>query len=247
MLFDDVGHHFSTSFNVHTYHHHGVLVNGQTLVCNDSQIENCIKECAKQFLPIDQQACVNAVEAKWAPYSKCFTGESTVIIRGENSKRRLADLRVGEYVLDANMTFTKVVGWLHQDSALDCEFLRIEYGSGSIELTPDHLLFCPVSGKYIPANDAVSVEVPFIDGTLLVKHIQGKRRFNSCGIYAPLTTSGSLLVDGVHVSCYASPGPIPFTISQSSGNCALALFRKQILPSWLIDGYCKSLFHLLAF
>ncbi len=230
-----------------TYHHHGILVNGQTLICNDSQIDNCVKQCARVFQPIDQRACVSAVEAKFAPYSKCFSGDCTVFVKGKSKPERLDELRIGQEVLDSNMRFAKVVGWLHRVPSLETDFLEIDHLTGKLLVTPDHLLYCSTAGNYIPSRDVKSLEVVYIDGTLITSEIHRKSVVKRRGIYAPLTASGSLLVNGVHASCYASPGELAVEVTQAAGNLALAPFRllpHSILPE--LDSYCKSLYWLFV-
>ena len=229
-----------------TYHHHGILVNGQMLICNDSQIDNCVKQCARVFQPIDQRACVSAVEAKFAPYSKCFSGDCTVFVKGSKPVR-LDKLKVGQEIMDANMRFTKVVGWLHMDPNIETDFVQIQHSTGSLLVTSDHLLYCSTHGDYIPSRDVKSLEVVYIDGTLTSSEIKHKSVVRRRGIYAPLTASGSFLVNGVHASCYASPGELSVEVTQAAGNLALAPFRllpHSILPE--LDSYCKSLYWLFV-
>lgn len=230
-----------------TYHHHGILVNGQQLICNDSQIANCVKQCARVFLPIDQKACVTAVEARFAPYSKCFSGTMTVIVKGKSRPVTLSELRVGQEVLDVNMQYVRVVGWLHRDENLVTDFIEVLHILGSVCATPDHLLYCCDKSDYFPAKEVDALESVFIDGTMIRSDVISRRRVCHRGIFAPLTTSGTLLVNGIHASCYASPAELPFRISQSAGHLALAPYRimsQSLLPE--LDSYCKSLYYMFA-
>lgn len=230
-----------------TYHHHGILINGQQLICNDSQIDNCVKQCARNFPPIDQKACVTAVEARFAPYSKCFSGEMTVIVKGKSRPVKLSQLRVGQEVLDVNMQYVPVVGWLHRDESLLTDFIEVIHILGHICVTADHLLYCHDKSDYVPAKMVDSLESVFIDGSLIRSDVTSRRTVTKRGIYAPLTTSGTILVNGIHASCYASPNELPFRISQSAGHLALAPYRymsQSLLPE--MESYCKSLYYLFA-
>lgn len=222
------------------------MFNGNTLTCNESQIDNCVKQCAVQYPPIDQQACVTAVEANMAPYSKCFSGDSTVRIRGAYKRVELAKLSVGDYVLDANMRFVKVIGWLHREPEVEADFLQLHHSRGTLSVTREHLVFCAVASDYVPSIQVKCMEVPDIDGSLASSEISRVTEIRSSGIYAPLTESGSLLVDGVHVSCYAEPERLPFKVTHSLGQLAMAPFKQKWLHTSLMDHYCKSLYQLLA-
>jgi hypothetical protein len=231
----------------YTYHHHAVLVNGQTLICNDSQIANCIRQCAKQFMPIDQKACVDAVEARFAPYSKCFAADTTVFSRKQGRSVRMADLTVGDEVLDASMQYVEVIGWLHRDERVEAEFWELKHETGSLLVTPDHMLFCPEAGDYVRAKDVRSLQTLFLDGSFLRSKVESRGTVKRQGIFAPLTASGSLMVDGIHASCYASPDELPFRVSQTAGQLALAPYRHfgaTFLPE--IQDYCRTLYSIFA-
>ncbi len=249
MLFDN-WHHNPTCFTgstTTTYHHMGMLVNGQTFICNQAQIDNCIRQCAKQFMPIDQRACVQAVEARLAPYSKCFSGSSTVIVRGKRNPVQLKDIKAGDEVLDMTLQYVKVVGWLHRDELVETNFMELHHSLGSIEITPEHLIYCHEAQDYVPAKAASIVETVFVDGSMVPSKIITRNIIEKTGIYAPLTSSGTLLVNGINVSCYATPEELPFSVTQSAGQIALAPYRYlegSILPD--IQEYCRSLYSIFA-
>jgi hypothetical protein len=253
-LDSDLAYHSDSSFIVNplnppntTYHHQGILVNGRDLICNNSQIDTCVKECARQFPLIDQQECVNAVEAKWAPYSTCFPGTASVCLRSNRGKVELRDLRLGDEVLDSSMKFVKVVGWLHRETTFKAEFLEIVHACGTITVAPDHLLYCYDAGDYVPAKNVRSLETLFIDGSMVPSKIVSVKKRDISGIFAPLTSSGSLLVDGVNASCYSSPSELPFRITQKGGQLALLPYRwldASLLPN--LEAYCRSLYAVFA-
>ena len=231
-----------------TYHHHGILFNGNMLVCNDSNINACVKECARQYAPIDQQACVTAVEAKFAPYSQCFSGDSTVIVRGKRSRVELKDLKEGDWVLDVNMKFSRVIGWLHHDQKMSALFIDLVHENGRVFCTPNHLLYCSEAGDYVPASEVKILQILYLDGSMTRSRVIKSSNQLGTGVYAPLTTSGSLLVNGIHASCYASPSELPFRVTQSIGQVALLPFRLTGTTSGFInvDRYCRTLYSLLA-
>jgi hypothetical protein len=233
---------------VYTYHASGTLVNGAPLICNDDQIDNCVKECARMFQPIDQQSCVAAVEAKWAPYSQCFTADSTVLVRGSPAPVRMCDVQVGHFVLDRDMQYVEVIDWLHREEDVRTEFLRINTSSGRVlTCTPDHLVYDPHQEQYVRACSAKSLQTVYIDGSLVSTEILHKESNESFGIYAPLTRSGSLLVDGINSSCYASPSELPLEVTHSMGQIAMYPYRESRLGGVVpIDTYCRTLYGVFA-
>lgn len=237
---------FSTP--IYTYHAHGTLANGSQLICNDSQIDNCVKECARMFQPLDQKGCVDAVEQKWAPYSQCFSGDCKVVVRGRSRHVQLRELQVGDFVLDCDMQYVEVVDWLHNEPETISEFLNVQTESGGcITVTSDHLVFDPVLDKYISAGEATHLQSCYIDASLLTSKISTKHSIFLSGIYAPLTRSGTLMVNGIRVSCYASPERFPMEITHSMGQLALLPYRVGLLSKAIsVDSYCRGLYQILA-
>jgi hypothetical protein len=235
-------HHLETSFPMTTYHHHEILVNGLPLRCNDSQISLCVEECKRSFDPIDQQACVQAVEARWAPYSNCFSSEMTVMVRGSRETVPLSHLKEDDEVLDRDLQFVRVIGWLHRDDTIDAVFNVIQHETGTLLTTGDHLLFDPSQHAYVPADTARAVETLFCDGTTVVSKVKQVTKATSRGVYAPLTTSG------VHVSCFTSPQSIPFSVSHELGQMATLPYRWNSATTSLIPlgDFCRTLYNIFA-
>lgn len=135
----------------------------------------------------------------------------------------MRDLQVNDEVMVGENTFSKVVSFLHRVERIDAEFIRIHYeplqGKTKgyyITITPKHLIETRngdgddhTSFSYIPAyevkpNDMLKYH-DRIDGNMeyvRVTRVESVRREES-GIYAPLTESGTLVVDNIHVSCFS--------------------------------------------
>jgi len=240
--------HVESSFPMTTFHHHEILVNGLPLRCNDSQIALCVEECKRSFDPIDQQACVQAVEARWAPYSNCFSGDMTVVVRGSGQTTRISDLKVGDELMDKDLRFVKVIGWLHRDENVEAIFNVIEHEAGILWTTADHLVFDPDQGAYVPSETATALETVFCDGTVVTSKIRHVSKMSYRGVYAPLTESGTLMVSGVHVSCFTSPMAIKFPVSHELGQFVTLPYRwnpslSQMIP---LDDFCRTLYNIFA-
>ncbi|CAB9526116.1 Warthog protein [Seminavis robusta] len=142
-----------------------------------------------------------AVAAPSGP-SFCFSEDSTVEVLGKGTVS-MKHLNVGDKVHGAHSTYEPVYGFAHYDRAGKTEFLKIHMKGnnwGPLEVTGDHLVY--VNEKFLPAKsvqvgDSLQVE----DGSAVVTKIT--RRWKT-GLYAPLTPSGTLLVNGVKVSSYVT-------------------------------------------
>ncbi|XP_063706241.1 protein hedgehog [Culicoides brevitarsis] len=143
----------------------------------------------------------------------CFTAESTVTMK-DGTKQRLADLQVGEKVqsIDSkgNVILSEVLTFLDRDTDQTREFVRLEVSnSKSITVTPSHLLMVWQPNTHqinymfadkIEEGDYLLVNV---DRNLEPQKVRKVSAVMSKGVYAPLTSQGTLLVDSIAASCYA--------------------------------------------
>lgn len=146
----------------------------------------------------------------------CFPGKS--IVRTEDgSKKSLDQLQLGERVaaLDSTgtMVYSEVIAFLDRSPEDRRQFVRLTTESGrALTLTPSHLV--PVSlDSGITTEFASKVRVDdeimtyngsqSLKGTLRWDRVISTSLVLEEGIYAPLTTEGTLLVDEVVASCYA--------------------------------------------
>ena len=135
----------------------------------------------------------------------CFSEISTVQVRATGSVA-MKDLRVGDYVLTNSNKYEEVYAFAHFHPSKPTSFLQIhsENTDRPLEVTGDHLVFLqgknePIPSQAIKVGDVLQVQRGTSHvGSTVTKITSVERK----GIYAPLTSGGTLLVDGVVVSSY---------------------------------------------
>ena len=130
---------------------------------------------------------------------------------------RLEELRIGDRVLALDMTtgsftYSEVILFLDRNPEQRREFLQLRTASGrNLTVTPSHLMMVAsntsdtyriqaVFADRVRAGDRILVHnrmEPQIDIVISTEAILKK------GVYAPLTTEGTIVVDGIVASCYA--------------------------------------------
>ncbi|XP_068737204.1 tiggy-winkle hedgehog protein-like [Montipora capricornis] len=146
------------------------------------------------------------------PRHLCFPGISRVTLESGDSIT-LEQLRVGDRVrtlgTNGETTYGEVITFLHRETEKQAEFCKLEISGGNtILLSPQHLIFrkrnsssviSAIFASEIEPGDLVSNgSSSFYEAVTRVTMVMEK------GVYAPLTSQGTMLVDGVLVSCYAS-------------------------------------------
>jgi len=127
----------------------------------------------------------------------CFSGE-TVVLTEDRGKVLMKDLQLGDRVLASHHhrpTYAPVYSFVHKHDYRDMEFLQII--PSMLEVTHDHMIFIQETAQAIPAS-SLQVGDQLSNGEVIVAIRKVTRR----GVYAPLTSSGSLLVNDVLVSNY---------------------------------------------
>ena len=141
------------------------------------------------------------------PPTECFSESTTVQVFNKGTLP-MKDLQVGDKILNSVNQYEIVYAFGHYQPNHETEYLKIETDQKkSLELKAEHLLYR--KGSTYPVS-AASVEI----GDKLMSSngapTQTVTKISSIvrrGIYAPLTSSGSFLADGVKVSSYAAIQP----------------------------------------
>ena len=151
--------------------------------------------------------------------SSCFPGSSVVQLESTRSEVPIHTLIPGDLVLAMSSSGTPVysqfLGHFHFDSSRIIEYLEIKSSDKTIRITDDHLLYVSVDGQShfdYARNVQIGHYILSVNGNggfdqSLVKSVG---RVNSTSLYGPLTSEGTIIVDGVVASCYAH---VPHTIA----------------------------------
>ncbi|XP_059162164.1 uncharacterized protein LOC131945163 isoform X2 [Physella acuta] len=140
---------------------------------------------------------------------KCFPGE--VFVLTENMEHKpMNKLKVGERVLTMNLsgllTYEKVFMFGHRDPLCKSEFITLKTEAHVISVSPDHFVYCRVIDEelFLPAREIqlgyslLTVTDNGVVASLVTEILVEKKE----GLFAPFTTSGTIVVNGLVMSCY---------------------------------------------
>jgi hypothetical protein len=138
----------------------------------------------------------------------CFPGTSTV--ETPTGKVPMSSLKKGMMVLvnqGGSLGYEAVETFLHNDVEGSSEYVVLEFPGGKLSLSARHLVFAnsEVPDTAVFAQDLKVGDQLFVkDGegfkAVLISNI---RKAQMKGAYAPLTVSGTIVVDDVVASCFA--------------------------------------------
>jgi len=164
--------------------------------------EFCCNRSCSICLPLD-----GVCSTRFCPSSPaaCFSGTTTVRVR-DIGPLPLSDLRVGDHVQTAGGEYHEVYAFGHHDELASALYLEISTANGTaLEVSPKHLVFLqdsthPVAARDVRVGDWLRSILSQEKG-LRVASIEEVER---TGVYAPLTTDGTLLVNGIAASSYVA-------------------------------------------
>jgi len=145
-----------------------------------------------------------------SPTGGCFSGRTQVHVQGKGVTR-MDELKIGDAVLTSDGTFSKVYSFGHKAPAEKALYLQIRTASMDknqpLEVTADHFLYVfSDKTKKITLLRAGGIQI----GDLLVSkqglpvQVTSVRTVERSGVYAPYTTTGDIVVNGVAASIYVA-------------------------------------------
>lgn len=175
----------------------------------------------------------------YASFRGCFAANTMVIVK-DRGIIPMIELKTGDWVLGANNEWVQIVSWMHRDTTATLDFTVVYFESGNATLSPDHFIFIENENGDVIDIRADKVQPGNIligkDGEKLIVERIDTITYDT-GIYAPLTSSGEIIIDGVLASCFTEVDlPKPFMKnSHFLGNAATFITRNW--PSYFISDY----------
>jgi len=195
-----------------------------TVASNEEQVKNVVP-LFREILPFWNG--LPSGNTSW-PASRafekesCFPGHATVQVRGRG-RMPIADLQVGDHVLahkpSGELLYERVVAFLHvipADSTKQHSFITVRHACGDFRASSNHIVFVSKDGSL---KDKLVSDLEVGDVLLSRGTGAGSKAHNKLeecpvfsfqlthgqhGMYAPLTESGTILVDDVVASTYAT-------------------------------------------
>eukprot|EP00929_Paragymnodinium_shiwhaense_P123618 TRINITY_DN9769_c0_g1_i2.p1 TRINITY_DN9769_c0_g1~~TRINITY_DN9769_c0_g1_i2.p1 ORF type:complete len:410 (-),score=54.55 TRINITY_DN9769_c0_g1_i2:270-1445(-) len=216
-LFDDAGQRSQVSV--------AIVCGEQDVCCNNDQGD---PYCCASGNSCSNNVCV-------AGGGQCFSGDASVTVP-ERGLVRLAHVRIGDSVLvetaSADIAYQKIEGFLHAASTEATSHVTISHETGELRLSETHLVYLITpSGEKMEAaaatvhtGDYLSIVAFDAEATTTSRVLSVWRSSHASGMYAPITASGKVIVDGVVSSSFALPN-LAFAMSHGPMHVALYLSR----------------------
>ena len=174
----------------------------------------------------------------------------TVTTRDDGVKR-MDQLEIGDMVLTKEGTYDKVYSFGHLDRDRKTEFLHIQSEGvhhAPLEITADHLVlvdslgFVP-AGQVKPGDRLVSTSTMTSTtsdtGTAVV--VLSVHKVQRHGMYAPFTTSGTIVVNGLIASNYIALPPVfqsHISFGEQHAWQHVAYTPYRVYCSWVVNCRC---------
>ncbi|GMS81393.1 hypothetical protein PENTCL1PPCAC_3568 [Pristionchus entomophagus] len=146
---------------------------------------------------------------------ECFSADT--IVETTEGHKRMSDLKTGDEVMSVEeslLTFSPIIMFLHREEEILAEFNVITTTNGnSVKLTNEHLIYVsdcvPTSPLQLISSKEVTTEHCLMaartdDRTLRTDRVINVTKTYERGIYAPLTSSGDIIVNDVLSSCHSN-------------------------------------------
>jgi len=167
----------------------------------------------------------------------CFPADSSVVT--PQGVKRMSELRLGDKVRVVNpngsVQWSDVCAWAHREPTKVAKYLKLTTSNTGRQITmsPEHLVAVAKQGKidYVqagtvrPGDRLLACDTAAQTGATPVwqETVHRIDLVESLGVYAPVTLTGTISVDGVAASCYAG------THSHTAAHAAL----KPVRHSWV--------------
>ena len=198
-----------------------------------------------------------AVQPPDPPSGICFPANTIVYITdvdGNIKKKQMSDLSVGDRVQacgtkSRRVIYSKVIMFAHRDAGVEhVNYLKIVLeDTSSIVLSSNHLI---MSGERMKATMARNIKVDHMlytineEGVISSKKVVAIEEIIDSGVFCPITKEGSIVVNNILASCYASVNDQAFfhgLLKVSAQNVAhLGLLPMRVLHKFRVKWVSQS-------
>ncbi|XP_044164536.1 uncharacterized protein LOC114969765 [Acropora millepora] len=188
--------------------------------CNRGLNEKGITKSTREDIERRKKEVIEKIEKKVNDAKKeiekesggCYPASATFVdVAGR--RRQMESLLLGEEVqviTNKGVTSKPVITFIHRQPDLFQKFMQIKTlrYKKILKITEDHLIFVEKNGKEaaIPARDVKIGNMVYVkvggQEMLQKDAVQGVTIVFERGVYAPVTLSGTILVNDVYTSCY---------------------------------------------
>eukprot|EP00929_Paragymnodinium_shiwhaense_P061426 TRINITY_DN3067_c0_g4_i1.p1 TRINITY_DN3067_c0_g4~~TRINITY_DN3067_c0_g4_i1.p1 ORF type:complete len:389 (-),score=23.71 TRINITY_DN3067_c0_g4_i1:220-1386(-) len=221
------------------------------IVCGENDV-CCRNDDSNPYCCASGNQCVNNVCV--AAAGQCFTGASTVLVRGRGPTP-LASLSSEDEILVpdgfGSSRYEPLLQFLHRDETTtsSSSYLSVLHEHGQLWASDSHIVFTTdASGlkKDVPVSQLASGDDLHLAGSEVgdvrargSRVLAVRRSHDASGMYAPLTASGQVIVDGVVASCYARPFS---RLQVTHGAIHAAMFVVRGFTSPVATGFLRDFF-----
>lgn len=178
----------------------------------DNNLEDVLDSVAPEDKKKVEEAKVDEIKDKIEKKEGGCYPASATFVDVSGRRRKMESLLLGEEVqviTNEGITSEPVITFIHRQPDLFQKFMQIttlRYKK-ILKITEDHLIFVEKNGKesVIPARDVKIGDIVYVKGGQEMPEKDAVRCVSIVfekGVYAPVTLSGTILVNDVHTSCY---------------------------------------------
>lgn len=170
--------------------------------CGDDCFKNSKGKCECGMSGTISSSCERS--PRTGKCTGCFHGNSTVLLESGQAMQ-MDKLIIGDMIQTSSEEFYPFLGWLERMPDTETVFLTLHTEMSSITLTPTHIIFVKYGAKTVTkyARD-VSILDELINKDGKPEVVSRITKSVSTGYYSPLTEPGTIVVDGLLTSCFAS-------------------------------------------
>lgn len=135
----------------------------------------------------------------------CFSRVSTVRVEGKEKPVQMKRIKIGDRILTPGGNYETVYAWSHIDRKATVDYIQLHTKDNKkLEISRDHYVYLKdgtvrAAGKIAVGDLLASEEADGRFHEIARIYVVSRK-----GLFAPLTKSGKLLVDGVACSCFVT-------------------------------------------